>query len=179
MDIVAVWLIDIVLLHFFYMIMVCTIMSDAFCNSKYLFILFIIGRPGMALSVYRTTHVCGNVRMYSSCFVLELVGVSVASQNGDESVSMKVDDHTFDVGITADCVQPPQPLRFIPRGSSPVPLGTSKIRSPPGPRLIQHSINNVIFTVENAGVCLGHNCLDHPKIRITDGPLDLQAKLKQ
>jgi hypothetical protein len=50
------------------------------------------------------------------------------------------DDHRLVVGIIAECVQPPQTPRLIPKGSSSVPLGTtSKIRSPLGPCQIQNS----------------------------------------
>jgi hypothetical protein len=36
--------------------------------------------------------------------VLELVGVCRSSENGDESVGIKLDDHILDVGIISKCV---------------------------------------------------------------------------
>jgi hypothetical protein len=73
----------------------------------------------MTLSVYRANHVHGNVRM-CSCLGLELAGVNRASKNGDASVWMKVGYHSLDVGIIADCVQPPQ-TRLIPKSFEPRP----------------------------------------------------------
>jgi hypothetical protein len=42
--------------------------------------------------------------MYSSCLVLELVGVSRASENGDESVWIKMDDHRIAAVTITECV---------------------------------------------------------------------------
>jgi hypothetical protein len=51
--------------------------------------------------------------MDSCCFVLELVGVCRASENGDECVGIKLDDDTVDVGIICKCVLPAQlPVLF-------------------------------------------------------------------
>jgi hypothetical protein len=83
------------------------------------------------------------------------VGVSTASQNGDESVWIQLDDHRLVVVITAECVQPPQTACLTPRGLSSVPLGTtSEIRSPPGPRRIQQW-NNISTPPYAFMMCIG------------------------
>jgi hypothetical protein len=48
--------------------------------------------------------------MDSCSVLLELVGVSRASENGDECVRTKLDNHTLDVGIICKCVLPAQLL---------------------------------------------------------------------
>jgi hypothetical protein len=88
MDIVAVWLIDIFSPLFSILQdgdMQCYV-GRTLSVPQYLFTLFLVSRPGMvALSVYRTSHVYGD-ECNSSCFVLELVGASGASQNSDKNV---------------------------------------------------------------------------------------------
>jgi hypothetical protein len=139
MDMVAVWLIDIVFLLLCW-IVVCTVSQlYAFCNSQYLFTLFLVSRLDMvALSAYRASHVCGNI-CNRSCLVLQLDSAEPL-RTVTSSVWIKLDDHTLHVGITAECVQPAHTPRLIPRGSSSVPPGTtSNIRSPPGidPQTVQ------------------------------------------
>jgi hypothetical protein len=60
MDIVAVWLID----SFFPFLqdygMHCYV-GHTLSVTQYLFILFLVSRPGIALGVFRASHVCGNV----------------------------------------------------------------------------------------------------------------------
>jgi hypothetical protein len=67
MDIVAVWLVD-----FFYSagLWYALYVGHTLPVTDYLFTLFLVIRPGMvALSVYRVSHVCGDV-CNRSCFVL-------------------------------------------------------------------------------------------------------------
>jgi hypothetical protein len=89
----------------------------------------------VAPSVYRASHVCGNV-----CTVAALccrVGDSTASENGDECLS-KAGWSQTDCRDYCECVQPAQTPCLIPTGSSSVPQGTtSKICSPPGQRRTQ------------------------------------------
>jgi hypothetical protein len=63
--------------------------------------------------------------MYVQQLLCARVGVSSASQNGDGSVWIKLDDHRLVVVMIALCVQPPEAPRLIPKVSSPVPLGTT------------------------------------------------------
>jgi hypothetical protein len=62
MDIVAVWLIDIVFFPFLQDYVMHYYVSHTLSVTHYLFILFLVSRPGLVtLSVYRASHVCGNV----------------------------------------------------------------------------------------------------------------------
>jgi hypothetical protein len=79
--------------------------------------------------------------------VLELVGVSRASQNSDESVWIKLDNYRLVVRIIAERVQPPETPHVIPRGLSSIPLGTtSKIHFPPSP-LRKNNKNCVVLSI--------------------------------
>jgi hypothetical protein len=71
--------------------------------------------------------------MDSCCFVLELVGVCIASENGYESVGIKLDDHILDVDIFCKCVLFAQRAVLFRKFRTPsIPGTTPMIRSLPG-----------------------------------------------
>jgi hypothetical protein len=70
MDIVAVWLIDIVFFSFLQDCGMHCYVGHTLPVTHYLFTLFLVIRPGMVvLSVYRASHVYGDL-CNGSCFVL-------------------------------------------------------------------------------------------------------------
>jgi hypothetical protein len=80
----------------------CRLGYNAFCNSIYVYTLLSkLTWHGRTECLSRSSNCMG-----SCCCVLELVGVCRASENGVESVGIKLDDHTLDVGIICKCVLP-------------------------------------------------------------------------
>jgi uncharacterized membrane protein len=69
MDIIVVWLIDVAFSFSAGLCMHCYV-SHTFSVTQYLFILFLVSRPGIVLSVYHASHVCGNVRTVAAlCWI--------------------------------------------------------------------------------------------------------------
>jgi hypothetical protein len=105
----------------------------------------------VALSVYRAGHVCSNVWTVAALCWSWLESAEPL-RNVTSSVGIKLDDHTFDVGIICKCVLPAQLPVLLRKVRTPsIPGTTSMIRSLPGLGRIQQFFCDVTRSILVAG----------------------------
>jgi hypothetical protein len=149
MDIIAMWLIDIVLFSLLSFLPDCVThcrFSHTLSATQYLFILCLVRWRGMVASVYRAGHVYINGQTVAAVCWSWLESAKPL-RNVTSSVWMKLDDHRLVVVIIAECALLAQlPVLFLKVRTPSIPGTTSMICSLPGLGRIQQNYlekNNV------------------------------------